>query len=136
MVPAYVCGDHQKRPWLPYLWADNDTDVAVLLASVVRFSDCKHTAEATRRLEHRYLRQLWVQCRTPLDKTGQARDSPPKVTKLQRLLLPSDRPAVPLSHQPMRRPGMVFEERYLFTALNPNKIEPSNKGLDKSPRFV
>src|SRR5439155_13725405 len=38
------------------------------------------------------------------------RDSPPKVTKRQRLLLPSDRPAVPLSHQPRRRPGMVFEE--------------------------
>jgi len=29
-----------------------------------------------------------------------------------------------------------IEFRYLFTALNPNKIEPSNKGLDKSPRFV
>jgi hypothetical protein len=25
---------------------------------------------------------------------------------------------------------------YLFTALNPNKIGPSKKGLDKSPRFV
>jgi len=27
-------------------------------------------------------------------------------------------------------------DAYLFTALNPNKIGPSNKGLDKSPRFV
>ena len=26
--------------------------------------------------------------------------------------------------------------RYLFTGLNRNKIGPSNKGLDKSPRFV
>jgi hypothetical protein len=25
---------------------------------------------------------------------------------------------------------------YLFTGLKPNRIWPSNKGLDKSPRFV
>jgi len=34
------------------------------------------------------------------------------------------------------RSAWQYPHVYLFTALNPNKIEPSNKGLDKSPRFV
>jgi len=34
----------------------------------------------------------------------------------------------------IERPNQVW--RYLFTALNPNKIGHSNKGLNKSPRFV
>jgi hypothetical protein len=29
-----------------------------------------------------------------------------------------------------------LESLYLFTGLKPNRIWPSNKGLDKSPRFV
>jgi len=34
------------------------------------------------------------------------------------------------------REGRMLTDMYSFTALKPNKIGPSRKGLDKSPRFV
>jgi hypothetical protein len=36
----------------------------------------------------------------------------------------------------MWRSYPVNKYLYLFTVLNPNEIGPSNKGLDKSRRFV
>ena len=35
-----------------------------------------------------------------------------------------------------RGPAPTKHRQYLFTGLKPNRIWPSNKGLDKSPRFV
>ena len=36
----------------------------------------------------------------------------------------------------LRRAPVQAHSSYLFTALSPNKIGPSNKGLDKSLSFV
>ena len=47
-----------------------------------------------------------------------------------------DRDEHPLTIKTMRLILLSKDFSYLFTALNPNKTGPSNKGLDKSPRFV